>query len=101
MYLSKGELNEEALLVIDCQTDLVEAKPYAIDQCLKTWQTAIQRARRQGVEVIYVRHQDNELTFGSVGWEIHESLAPQASEKIFDKTYNSAFKATGLAAHLN
>lgn len=92
---------KKALLVIDCQKALVEAKPYAIDACSKTWQRAIQKARSQGMEVIYVRHQDDDLVFGSGGWEIHESLTPQSSEKIVDKFYNSAFKATGLAAYLN
>ncbi|EIQ81181.1 UNVERIFIED_CONTAM: isochorismatase family protein [Streptococcus canis] len=36
------------------------------------------------------------MLFGSSGWEIDESAAPQESEKIFDKSYNSAFKETGL-----
>ncbi|VDC43369.1 Streptothricin hydrolase [Streptococcus canis] len=41
------------------------------------------------------------MLFGSAGWEIDASAAPQESEKIFDKSYNSAFKKTGLADDLN
>ncbi|WP_283279324.1 hypothetical protein [Streptococcus dysgalactiae] len=48
---------------------------------MRTWQRTIQKARSQGMEVIYVRHQDDDLVFGSGGWEIHESLTPPILRK--------------------
>lgn len=89
-----------ALLVIDIQTALVEAKPYAVDNCLSVWQKAIATCREKNIEVIYVRHNDDELLTGSHGWEIYDGVAPKAGEKIFDKQYNSAFKETALQEYL-
>lgn len=92
---------KRALLVIDIQTLLVEAKPFVIAECLKVWQEAIAVCREKGIEVIYIRHNDEELITGSRGWAIDKAVAPQAGEKIFDKHYNSAFKETGLQAYLD
>ncbi|HFU4122496.1 TPA: cysteine hydrolase family protein [Streptococcus suis] len=91
---------KSALLVIDIQNLLVEEKPYAIEERLALWQDSITKARQAGVEIIYVRHHDKELVEGTADWEIHSTVAPLASEKIFDKTFNSAFKETGLHTYL-
>ncbi|HEL2042406.1 TPA: cysteine hydrolase [Streptococcus suis] len=91
---------KSALLVIDIQNLLVKEKPYAIEERLALWQDSITKARQAGLEVIHVRHQDQELVKGTVDWEIHLTVAPLASEKIFDKSFNSAFKETGLHAYL-
>ncbi|HEM3505382.1 TPA: cysteine hydrolase [Streptococcus suis] len=91
---------KSALLVIDIQNLLVEEKPYAIEERLALWRDSITKARKAGLEVIHVRHHDEELVKGTADWEIHSTVAPLASEKIFDKTFNSAFKETGLHAYL-
>ncbi|MBY5005825.1 cysteine hydrolase [Streptococcus suis] len=91
---------KSALLVIDIQNLLVEEKTYAIEERLALWQDSLAQARQAGLEVIHVRHHDQELVKGTADWEIHSTVAPLASEKIFDKTFNSAFKETGLHAYL-
>ncbi|WP_029186833.1 cysteine hydrolase family protein [Streptococcus suis] len=91
---------KSALLVIDIQNLLVEEKPYAIEERLALWQDSITKARQAGIEIIYVLQNDEELVKGTADWEIHSTVAPLASEKIFDKTFNSAFKETGLHAYL-
>lgn len=91
---------KSALLVIDIQNLLVEEKPYAIEERLALCQDSLAWARQAGLEVIHVRHHDQELVKGTADWEIHSTVAPLASEKIFDKTFNSAFKETGLHAYL-
>lgn len=91
---------KSALLVIDIQNLLVEEKPYAIEERLALWQDSLTKARQAGIEIIYVRQNDEELVKGTADWEIHSIVAPLASEKIFDKTFNSAFKETGLHAYL-
>ncbi|MBL6538380.1 cysteine hydrolase [Streptococcus suis] len=91
---------KSALLVIDIQNLLVEEKPYAIEERLALWQDSITKARQAGIEIIYVLQNDEELVKGTAGWEIHSTVAPLASEKIFDKTFNSAFKEAGLHAYL-
>ncbi|MGO0077415.1 cysteine hydrolase family protein [Streptococcus suis] len=91
---------KSALLVIDIQNLLVEEKTHAIEERLALWQDSLVQARQAGLEVIHVRHYDQELVKGTADWEIHSTVAPLASEKIFDKTFNSAFKETGLHAYL-
>ncbi|HEM5079042.1 TPA: cysteine hydrolase [Streptococcus suis] len=91
---------KSALLVIDIQHLPVEGKPYGIENRLRLWQDSLVQARQAGLEVIHVRHHDEELVKGTADWEIHSTVAPLASEKIFDKTFNSAFKETGLHAYL-
>lgn len=91
---------KSALLVIDIQNLLVEEKPYAIAERLTLWHDSLVQVRQAGIEVIHVRHHDQELVKGTADWEIHSIVAPVASEKIFDKTFNSAFKETGLHAYL-
>ncbi|HEL2110843.1 TPA: cysteine hydrolase [Streptococcus suis] len=91
---------KSALLVIDIQNLLVEEKPYAIEERLALWQDSITKARQAGLEIIYVRQNDEELVKGTTDWEIHSIVAPLASEKIFDKTFNSAFKETNLHEYL-
>ncbi|HEM5017449.1 TPA: cysteine hydrolase [Streptococcus suis] len=91
---------KSALLVIDIQHLPVEGKPYGIENRLRLWHESLAQARQAGLEVIHVRHHDQELVKGTADWEIHSTVAPLASEKIFDKTFNSAFKETGLHAYL-
>ncbi|HEM2813513.1 cysteine hydrolase family protein [Streptococcus suis] len=91
---------KSALLVIDIQHLPVEGKPYGIENRLRLWQDSLAQARQAGLEVIHVRHHDQEFVKGTADWEIHSTVAPLASEKIFDKTFNSAFKETGLHAYL-
>ncbi|HEM2781152.1 TPA: isochorismatase family protein [Streptococcus suis] len=78
----------------------VEDQPYAIAERLTLWRDSLVQARQAGLEVIHVRHHDQELVKGTADWEIHSTVAPLASEKIFDKTFNSAFKETGLHVYL-
>lgn len=89
-----------ALLVIDIQNLLVEEKPYAIEERLALWKDSITKARQAEIEVIHIRHSDQFLVKGTDDWEIYPLVAPLEGEKIFDKTFSSAFKATGLHAYL-
>ena len=59
--------------------------------------------RESGVPVLHVRHDGgpgDELEAGTDGWRICALLAPQEGEPVFDKHFNSAFRWTGLQAHL-
>ncbi|HEL2356941.1 TPA: cysteine hydrolase [Streptococcus suis] len=91
---------KSALLVIDIQSMPVEDQPYAIAERLTLRQDSLAKARQAGIEVIHVRHYDQELVKGTADWEIHPLVAPLENEVIFDKTFNSPFKETGLHAYL-
>ncbi len=91
------------LLVIDTQKLITNKKLYEFDMFVSNVKEIINEARKNGIEVIYVRHDDgagNELTKGTDGFEIYEKFQPMNEEKIFDKKVNSAFKETGLLEYL-
>lgn len=96
-------MKDTALLVIDMQTALVKDDPYNIDNVLKNIAHLITLCRDNLMEVIYVRHDggaNDELEYGSDGWQIYNTLEPFRNEKIFDKRFNSAFKETKLNEYL-
>lgn len=97
-------MKNSVLLVVDVQQSMVENHPYNESNVLSNIKALISLCRENGVEVIYVRHDGgtgDELERGSDGWQIWKDIEPHASEKIFDKCFNSAFRGTGLAAYLD
>ncbi|NCC08417.1 MAG: cysteine hydrolase [Clostridia bacterium] len=89
------------LLIVDAQTKIVTRELYDYERFVENVQRLIFTARENGVEVVYIRHDDGtELTKGVDGFEIFKAFAPQPNEKIFDKTVNSAFKSSGLNEYL-
>ncbi|GAA0701666.1 cysteine hydrolase family protein [Paraclostridium ghonii] len=91
------------LLVVDTQKLITNEKLYNFHGFVSNIEKLIDIARKNHIEVIYVRHDDgdeSELTKGSKGFEIYEKFKPCNEEKIFDKKVNSAFKNTGLLEYL-
>ena len=85
-----------AMLVIDMQNALILEHPYDEKRLIKTISQMQKICRDKGIEVIFIRHEDNALVKGDSGFEIYSQVAP----KIFDKRYNSAFRKTGLHEYL-
>ena len=82
------------LLVIDVQKGITDEELYAYDSFIVNVQKLIETARMNGVEVIYVQHDDGPGSGFSVGdeaFEISELVAPKEGEKIFVKEINSCF----------
>lgn len=91
------------LLIVDTQTLITNKNLYAFEQFVRNVELLISTARKNNIEVIYVRHDDGEgeaLTKGTAGFEIYEKFKPCEGERIFDKTVNSAFRDTGLLDYL-
>lgn len=91
------------LLVVDTQKLITNKKLYKFEEFKSNIKKLIVTARENGIEVIYVRHDDgvgNELTKGNPVYEIYEEFQPMNNELIFDKTVNSSFKDTGLLEYL-
>ena len=91
------------LLVVDTQKLITNQELYNFNVFENAVKTLIASARENGVEVIYVRHDDGageELTKGTSGFEIYEGFRPMQGEMIFDKNVNSSFKGTGLLKDL-
>lgn len=91
------------LLVVDTQKLITNKELYNFELFVSNVKKLINTARKNNIEVIYVRHDDGigqELTRGTDGFEIYEEFEPDKDEKIFDKTVNSSFKDTGLLEYL-
>jgi nicotinamidase-related amidase len=91
------------LLVIDTQNALTNSQLFNFDGFVTSVEKIIRAARKNGVEVVYVRHDDgpgSELARGTWGHGIYNRFAPREGEKIIDKQFNSAFKETGLLEYL-
>lgn len=96
-------MNNIALLVVDVQNALVKTHPYNEQRVIGNIKKLISTARDNKREVLYVRHDDGvgtELEQGTEGWQIYDEVAPESSEMIFEKQYNSAFHKTELQKYL-
>lgn len=92
------------LLLVDAQKEITNERLYKFREFVSTVKLLIETARENGVEVIFVRHDDGagtSMTKGAEGFELYDEFAPERDEKIFDKTVNSPFKDTGLAEYLS
>mgnify|MGYP001218930298 CR=1 FL=1 len=93
-----------ALLVIDMQQALTDAQPARKDEFLLNVKFLVDAAHAGGVEVVYVRHDggaDDDLAFGTPGWQLDRSLSLREGERVFDKRFSSSFRNTGLHEYLS
>lgn len=88
------------LLVVDTQRLITNKGLCEFELFKENVKRLIYAAREGGREVIYVRHEDEEMARGTEGFEIYDEFAPVKDERIFDKRANSAFKDTGLSEYL-
>ena len=93
----------QAIIVIDIQEGLVKENPFDTKNFIINTKAIIQHFRDQNIEVIFIRHSEDEglLAMGSDNWQVYHELKPQENEKIFNKYYNSIFKDTELKEYLN
>jgi nicotinamidase-related amidase len=89
-----------ALLVIDVQNDVV-ARAHQRDQVVETIATVVERARAEGVAIIWVQHADDDLAEGSDGWQIVPELSPTGTEPLIGKNFGDAFEGTALESVLS
>jgi nicotinamidase-related amidase len=92
------------LLVVDTQKGCFDERLYAFETVRENIRKLIAAARENGVEVVYVQHDDGpgtDLDKATENYEIYEEFAPRADERRFEKNVNSAFHPmTGLTEYL-
>jgi nicotinamidase-related amidase len=84
-----------ALLVVDVQTGVV-AGNYQRDKVVANIDRLVDKARHEGVSVVWVQHNDDNLERGSESWEIVPELKPDDAEPLIEKQYGDSFEATQL-----
>jgi nicotinamidase-related amidase len=99
MTTLKNRLNT-ALLVIDVQNGVVEGA-HERDAVVANIGQLVEKARGEGVPVVWVRHTDEQLETGSDSWQIVPELLPEDAEPLIEKSYGDAFEDTMLEAALS
>ena len=93
------EGNNQVLVVVDVQIGVVR-EAWNAPRIIKNVARAVERARAQGVPVIWVQHSDEGLIYGSPEWQWVPELVPVEGEPLIHKHFNSAFEQTVLEDHL-
>lgn len=93
------EGNQGVLLVVDVQVGVM-SDAWNASQVIHNVARAVERARAQGVPVIWVQHSDEELVYGSPEWQWVPELARAEGEPLIHKRFNSAFEETTLSDQL-
>ncbi len=97
-------MKNTVLLVVDVQNTLIESHPFNERNVIDNIKKLIKSARKNNIEVVYVRHGDGVGTpfeKNTQSWEIYHEIKPIDDETIFDKKFNSAFFKTGLEIYLD
>jgi nicotinamidase-related amidase len=89
-----------ALLVVDVQNGVVEGA-HARDAVVANVGTLVDRARQDGVPVVWVQHEDEGLAKGSDEWRIVPELSPGGTEPLVEKSYGDSFEDTELETILS
>jgi nicotinamidase-related amidase len=84
-----------ALLVVDVQAGVVEGV-HGRDEVVANIGSLVDKARREGVPVVWVRHCSENLVPESDGWQIVPELVPDHDESRVDKRYGDSFEDTTL-----
>ena len=93
------EGNKAVLLIVDVQVGVVH-ESWDAPRIIENVARAVERARAEGVPVIWVQHASEELTFGSTAWQWVPELLPAEDELLIHKQFNSAFEQTALDEEL-
>ena len=91
------------LLVVDMQKGVADEELYDYDSFMEKTAGLIETARKNNVEVVYVRHdagEDSGMTVGDEAFEILDEVAPIEGEKVFAKTINSCFGNLDFRAYM-
>ena len=89
-----------ALLVVDVQNGVVEGA-HERDAVVANIGILVDRARRERVPVVWVRHSDEQLSTGTNDWRIVSELTPSDAESLIEKNYGDSFENTTLETVLS
>src|SRR6476646_5052012 len=89
-----------ALIVIDVQNGVV-AGNHERDAVVANVGSLVEKARQEGVPVVWVQHSDENVVRGSDGWRYVPELAPGEAEPLVEKSYGDSFEDTTLETVLS
>jgi len=89
-----------ALLVVDVQNGVVE-RAHARNGVVANIGHLVEKARGEGVPVVWVQHSSEHLERGSDDWRIVPELVPGEAEPLVEKRYGDSFEDTTLETVLS
>ncbi len=89
-----------ALLVVDVQNGVVEGA-HERDMVVANVGSLVEKARQQGIPVVWVQHSDEHLARESDEWRIVPELTPGDAEPLVEKSYGDSFEDTTLESVLS
>jgi nicotinamidase-related amidase len=84
-----------ALIVIDVQNGVV-AGNHERDSVVANVGSLVEKARQEGVPVVWVQHNDDGLARESDEWRIVPELSRDDAEPLVEKSYGDSFEDTSL-----
>ena len=84
-----------ALLVVDVQNGVVEGA-HERDAVVANVGSLVEKAREEGVPVVWVQHNDEGLVQGTDAWRIVPELIPRVGEPLIEKNFGDSFEDTTL-----
>lgn len=91
----------KALIVVDMQQELTSnPKLFNAIQLVNTINNAIQKFRKNSNSVIFIQHNNKNLTANSAGWEVDNRLDRLPEDTVIQKKHGNAFQGTELKALL-
>ena len=90
-----SDRSNTALMVIDVQKGVV-AHAHQRDAVVANISTLVDKAREEGVLIVWVQHSDEQLEKGSDAWEYVPELVRQESEPLVHKKFGDSFEDTDL-----
>lgn len=84
-----------ALVVIDVQNGVLEGA-YRRSEVLEAISRTVERARRDGAPVLWIRHLDETLKAADDASRIVAELVPAEDDAVVEKSYRDAFEDTRL-----
>ena len=87
------------MIVIDPQVGVLEGA-YERDTVIAAVSRLVERARQEGVPVVWVQHNDEHIVRSSEGWQFVPELTVEPDEPLVEKSYPDAFEATALESEL-
>lgn len=91
--------NQTVLVVVDVQVGVM-AQAWEAPRVIANVARTVDRAREQGVPVIWVQHEDEDLPRDSHAWQLVPQLQPRKGEPRVGKTFHSSFEQTALEEEL-
>ncbi|PSR22600.1 MAG: hypothetical protein C7B45_05950 [Sulfobacillus acidophilus] len=86
---------KSAVVVVDAQVGVL-SQCWNFAEVTENIACLVERARHQGVPVVWVQHASDALVLQSPDWQLMAPLVPDEGEVMIQKRFNSAFEKTGL-----